>query len=140
MTTITFEDFFKQRYDAVEAGVRGSGARPDVAAEATQEAFVRAYPHWWRLSRYHNPAAWVQRVASNGRRELERSDKRTQVIVASTEVENPGTPAVDPRVDSAVSSLPPNSNQPSAPITTKASAPAKQRTNSASPPAPSAST
>jgi RNA polymerase sigma-70 factor (ECF subfamily) len=106
MTTITFEDFFKQHYDAVEAGVRGSGARPDVAAEATQEAFVRAYPRWWRLSRYQNPAAWVQRVAINVRRDLERSDKRRQAIVASIEVDNPATPAVDARVDSAVSSLP----------------------------------
>lgn len=107
VTTLTFEEFFKLHYDAVEAGVRGSGARPDVAAEATQEAFVRAYPRWWRLCRYRNPAAWVQRVAINVRRDVERSDRRRAAIVGSVEVEVGIEPENDDRVDAAVSNLPP---------------------------------
>ncbi len=104
--TLTFEEFFKQHYDAVEAGVRGSGARPDVAAEATQEAFVRAYPRWWRLCRYRNPAAWVQRVAINVRRDLERSDRR-RLGAGSIEVHARVDAETDDRVDAAVASLPP---------------------------------
>jgi RNA polymerase sigma-70 factor (ECF subfamily) len=107
VTTTTFEEFFKEHYTAVEAGVRASGARPDVAAEATQEAFVRAYPRWWRVALYRNPAAWVQRVAINVGRDLARSDKRRQAVVGSIEVEEDSPPVDGERFESAVSKLPP---------------------------------
>jgi RNA polymerase sigma-70 factor (ECF subfamily) len=35
------------------------------AQEVTQEAFVRAWVRWRRISRYDEPAAWVRRVAWN---------------------------------------------------------------------------
>ena len=83
----TFDDFFRSNYDDVLRGVRASGATDEVAADATQEAFIRAFPRWWRLRRYQNPAAWVQRVAINVCRDLVRSQKRYERVLSDFEVE-----------------------------------------------------
>ena len=37
----------------------------DEARDLTQEAFVRAWQRWDRISRYEEPAAWIRRVAWN---------------------------------------------------------------------------
>lgn len=37
----------------------------DEARDLTQEAFVRAWVRWDRISRYEEPATWVRRVAWN---------------------------------------------------------------------------
>ncbi len=37
----------------------------DEARDLTQEAFVRAWQRWDRISRYEDPAAWIRRVAWN---------------------------------------------------------------------------
>jgi RNA polymerase sigma-70 factor, ECF subfamily len=36
------------------------------AQDVVQDAFVRAYERWEKISRYDNPVAWVRRVAWNG--------------------------------------------------------------------------
>lgn len=95
--TVTFEDFFRSHYAGIEAGVRSTGATAEVAADAAQEAFVRAYPRWWRISRYRNPAAWVQRVAINVRRDIERSERRRSTLIDAIEVEQ----RLDPTAASA---------------------------------------
>ncbi len=102
-----FEQFFEHHYHEVEARVRAAGASSDVAAEATQEAFVRAYQRWWRLSRYRNPAAWVQRVALNHRVDLERRQRRHTALVTPMPVEEAPGGGCQPQVDAAVRSLPP---------------------------------
>jgi RNA polymerase sigma-70 factor (ECF subfamily) len=104
----TFEHFFKRNYRDVEQRIRAAGASNDIAAEATQEAFVRAYQRWWRISHYGNPASWVQRVAINCRIDLERDRQRQSKVVrplAVEAVEVDDDP--DPRVEAAVDSLPP---------------------------------
>jgi RNA polymerase sigma-70 factor, ECF subfamily len=35
----------------------------DAAEDVTQEAFIRLYVHWSKVSRYDRPGAWVRRVA-----------------------------------------------------------------------------
>lgn len=37
----------------------------DLARDAVDEAFTRAYQRWRRVGRYDNPGAWVYRVAFN---------------------------------------------------------------------------
>ena len=108
----TFEMFFKGNYREVERRVAAAGASPDVASDATQEAFTRAYQRWWRLSRYQNPASWVQRVALNHRIDIERSARRQQRVASSLDVqtqklEAPSDTQGDPRIDEALESLPP---------------------------------
>lgn len=105
----TFERFFKANYRDVERRVLSAGASFDIASEATQEAFTRAYQRWWRLSHYRNPAAWVQKVALNHRIDIERHHGRQARVVTAIEVSPLETEAdgSDSRVSEAVESLPP---------------------------------
>lgn len=107
----TFEAFFREHYDDVERGVRAVGATPDVAADAAQEAFIRAYPRWWRLSHYRNPAAWVQRVAINVSRDTHRREQRHAAAIEAMELERQIEPTPAPELDDAVSGLPPRQRQ-----------------------------
>ena len=102
----TFDDFFRSNYDDVLRGVRASGATDEVAADATQEAFIRAFPRWWRLRHYQNPAAWVQRVAINICRDLVRSQKRYERVLTDFEVEARLEPGESPDLGFAMAGLP----------------------------------
>src|SRR3954454_5179251 len=58
-----YDDFFRTHYPRVVRvvhGVLGDRAR---AEEVAQEAFVRLYQRWARVSTYDRPDAWVRRVA-----------------------------------------------------------------------------
>ncbi len=101
----TFDDFFRSHYPDVVRGVRASGATDEVAADAAQEAFIRAFPRWWRLRHYQNPAAWVQRVAINVSRDLLRSEKRYERALTDLEVEAQLEPGDSPDLDFAMTSL-----------------------------------
>lgn len=103
----SFEHFFKGNYNEVLQRVAAAGASPDVAAEATQEAFVRAYQRWWRVGHFKNPAAWVQRVALNCRIDLERKSQRESRPLRAVEVELVEEADADSRIETAVQTLPP---------------------------------
>lgn len=61
------------------------------AEDLAQEAFVRLFQHWGKVSRYESPEAWVRRVALNRafswrrregkRRNLERFADQTELVV-----------------------------------------------------------
>ena len=102
---ITFDDFFRSHYPDVARGVQASGVTGEVAADATQEAFIRAYPRWWRLRHYQNPAAWVQRVAINISRDLYRSQKRYERVLTDLEVEAQLAPGESPDLGFAMDTL-----------------------------------
>jgi RNA polymerase sigma-70 factor (ECF subfamily) len=61
--TVDFDDFFRLHYARIVRvvhGVTGDRAR---AEEVAQEAFVRVFQRWSRVSSYDRPDAWVRRVA-----------------------------------------------------------------------------
>ena len=51
------------------------------AADAVQEAFVKAHLRWRRLRRYEDPIGWVRRVAINRLRDERRRDERKERAV-----------------------------------------------------------
>lgn len=102
----TFEEFFKEHYDSVERGVSAAGADAETAADAAQEAFIRAYPRWWRIRRYRNPAAWVQRVAINVSRDNHRRERRHVAALEAMEVERELDPGTIPELSDALHQLP----------------------------------
>jgi RNA polymerase sigma-70 factor (ECF subfamily) len=61
----TFDEFFRSEYRRVVALASVLCGRTGVAEELAQDAFVAAYRHWDRVSRYDDPAAWVRRVVVN---------------------------------------------------------------------------
>ncbi len=60
-----FDRFFCQHYPGVVRSLTVITGNGEVAADCTQEAFIRAYARWGRVSRYASPSAWVRRVAIN---------------------------------------------------------------------------
>jgi len=60
-----FEAFFRAEHARVVAlGMAMTGDR-ELAKELAQEAFLRAFRDWERVSVYERPAQWVRRVAIN---------------------------------------------------------------------------
>lgn len=60
-----FDDCYANRFRPIAAQLAVYLGSVEEAQEVTQEAFVRAWTRWQRVSRYDDPAAWVRRVAWN---------------------------------------------------------------------------
>jgi RNA polymerase sigma-70 factor (ECF subfamily) len=83
-----FDAFFLARYDNLTRSLAAAFGDRELAAEAVQEAFVRAYTRWRRVRRLDNPTAWVRRVAVNLLRDQHRRrgrrDRAVERLVAMT--------------------------------------------------------
>lgn len=83
-----FDAFFLARYDSLTRSLAAAFGDREVAAEAVQEAFVRAYTRWRRVRRLDNPTAWVRRVAINLLRDQHRRrgrrDRAVERLAAMT--------------------------------------------------------
>jgi RNA polymerase sigma-70 factor (ECF subfamily) len=60
-----------------------------VAQDLTQEALLRAWIHWSRVSKYESPEAWTSRVLHNLGVSKVRRDKRTPTFLRASETLNP---------------------------------------------------
>src|SRR5262245_18714360 len=93
-----FDETFRAHYSPMVRSLSLVCGDPDVAADAVQDAFARAYARWRRISRYDDPAGWVRHVALNRVRDhYRRAARGTRAVerLAATStraVEDP-TPA-----------------------------------------------
>ena len=71
-----FERFFIENYDTITASVAFVCGDAERAADATQEAFIKAYARWNKIRRYDNAGAWVRRIAINASRDAHRAEAR----------------------------------------------------------------
>ncbi|HEY7873619.1 MAG TPA: sigma-70 family RNA polymerase sigma factor, partial [Actinomycetota bacterium] len=96
---VSFVSFYEANHDKVRrAAVAFCGDR-DVAADAAQESFARAYARWRRLSRKPWAAAWVMTTALNV---CKRSARSKQATVPLGPHEHTGQPVPEvERVDVA---------------------------------------
>lgn len=60
-----YDEFFAERYGRLVRALTIAFGDREAAADAAQEAFLRAYVRWWRVKRLGDPAGWVRRVAVN---------------------------------------------------------------------------
>lgn len=88
---LTFEEFYASEFERVFAACYAFCRERDVANEATQEAFARAFARWRRLSHQEWAGAWVTTTALNwlrrnlpARREAHGIDHQT----SSNDLEN----------------------------------------------------
>jgi RNA polymerase sigma-70 factor (ECF subfamily) len=98
-----FDQFFLAHYDGIVRSVTFVCGDRERAADATQEAFIRAFGRWTRVRRYGNPAAWVRHIAINVSRDEHRSVSRRvrrEALVDAPLTEMPGPDAAD-RLDSS---------------------------------------
>jgi RNA polymerase sigma-70 factor, ECF subfamily len=93
-----FEALFTAHYDRLVRALSVIAGDAESAADAVQEAFVRAHLRWRRISGYDDPIGWIRRVAINqlrdGHRRQERKNRallrlagREQHVVAATEID-----------------------------------------------------
>lgn len=63
--TPSFDDFYSAHFRGVAFQIYASFGDLAEAQDIAQEAFVRAFHRWDRISRFDDPPAWVRRVAWN---------------------------------------------------------------------------
>lgn len=75
----SFEAFYEEAHPRVRAALTVIVGDADAAADATDEAFARAYLHWHRVAAMEAPQAWVVKVGLNvaRRRGRRRAMERT---------------------------------------------------------------
>jgi RNA polymerase sigma factor (sigma-70 family) len=89
-----FDTWYEEQHPRVLAALTVASGRPDVAADATDEAFVRAYERWERVRRMDSSGGWLYRVALN---DLRRRCRR-QAIERELLRRHPPPPPVAPSV------------------------------------------
>jgi RNA polymerase sigma-70 factor (ECF subfamily) len=81
MDELDFEAWYLGEHPRVVSAVAAITGRTGLAAEAADEAFVRAYERWARLRMMDSPGGWVHRTALNvARRRLRRADHEHRLL------------------------------------------------------------
>jgi RNA polymerase sigma-70 factor, ECF subfamily len=79
---LDFEALFRQHYRPITRSLALAFGSAEDAADAVQEAFLRAYGRWDRIGRYDDPVAWIRHIAINRLRDGFRSRTRARKALA----------------------------------------------------------
>ncbi len=87
----TVDSLFRAHYGRLVRALTLASGDPEVAADAVQEAFVKAHLHWRRIQKYDDPVGWIRRVAINrlhdDHRRQTRKGKAMQRLAGEPQVE-----------------------------------------------------
>src|SRR3954466_1411965 len=72
----TVDSLFRAHYGRLVRALTLACGDPEIAADAVQEAFVKAHLHWRRIQHYDDPVGWIRRVAINRLRDDHRRQSR----------------------------------------------------------------
>lgn len=70
------ETLFRAHYGRLVRALTLVAGSQEAAADAVQEAFVKAHLNWRRVQRYDDPVGWIRRVAINKLRDESRRQGR----------------------------------------------------------------
>jgi RNA polymerase sigma-70 factor (ECF subfamily) len=107
----SFDDFYARSAEGVTGQLLAFTGDPAETSDIVQEAYVRAWTRWSRVSTLDDPVAWVRRVAYNLAKNHLR--KRARLVV----VDSPNLVAEDPsegrrlQLSSAMATLSPEHRQ-----------------------------
>ncbi len=87
-----FAEFYEATWPRTLAVTYALTGDRGVAEELAQEAYVKAWSHWGKVSRYDQPAAWVRQVATR----LSVSRWRRSKVAASWLARHRTEPVADP--------------------------------------------
>ncbi len=76
--TTDLDGLFRAHYGRLVRALGLACGDVEQAADAVQEAFVRAHVRWRRIRRYDDPVGWIRRVAVNLLRDERRRSGRKQ--------------------------------------------------------------
>jgi RNA polymerase sigma-70 factor (ECF subfamily) len=96
----TFAEFYRNTYRGLVAQLLVYTGDLGEAQDAAQEAYVRAWQRWRRISAYDDPRAWVSRV---GHHLVISRWRRARVALTTWTRHGPPTPPPEP--DSATTDL-----------------------------------
>lgn len=86
-----FDVVFGEHYQRLVRALTVVAGDPETAADAVQEAFVKAHLRWRRISRYNDPVGWIRRVAINQLRDDHRRAGSKRRAVARLSVRSETT-------------------------------------------------
>jgi RNA polymerase sigma-70 factor (ECF subfamily) len=91
------EALFRAHYGRLVRALTVAGGSREAAADAVQEAFVKAHLHWRRIHRYEDPVGWIRRVAINRLHDEHRRLRRKATVERRMANERPptGEPSID---------------------------------------------
>ena len=72
------ESCFRAHYGRLVHALTLVSGSEESAADAVQEAFVKAHMRWRKVSGYDDPIGWIRRVAINGLRDEHRQTQRKE--------------------------------------------------------------
>ena len=106
---LDFERWYRREHPQLVSGLTVVTGSPDVAADVSAEAFVRAYERWDRVGTMESPTGWVWKVALNLVRRRARRAAVEDRLLRRRAADRPGespSPALEPAVWAAVRGLP----------------------------------
>ena len=74
--SLDFDDTFRRWFGPMVRSLAVAAGDREVAADCVQDAFMRAYVRWNRVSRLDDPVAWIRHVAVNRMRDHFRKLER----------------------------------------------------------------
>jgi len=103
-----FEAWYRKEHPRVLGALYVLSGEPDVARDATDEAFARALTQWPKVEAMESPGGWVYRVALNVlRRTLRRRSTEAKLLERQAHDEGGAAGGPLPEVWQAVAQLPP---------------------------------
>ncbi len=85
----SFEAAFEAGYVPLVRALTVMCGDRETAADCVQEAFVKAYTRWRKISKYDQPLAWVRRVAINTMHDHTRKRVRGNRAIARLGADDP---------------------------------------------------
>ena len=82
----SFSIFYGEHYDRVRRSLYAAFRDAQVAQDAAQEAFTRAYVHWRRVADMDRPDGWVYVVAFRVAQRRVRADSRTDLQASAVDI------------------------------------------------------
>jgi RNA polymerase sigma-70 factor, ECF subfamily len=77
----TVDSLFRAHYGRLVRALTLACNDQEIAADAVQEAFVKAHLHWRRIQHYDDPVGWIRRVAINRLRDDHRRQSRKGIAL-----------------------------------------------------------
>jgi RNA polymerase sigma-70 factor, ECF subfamily len=99
-----YDDLFRRCYGPMVRSLSVACGDGEVAADCVQDAFLKAYARWGRVSRLESPAGWIRHVAVNRVRDHFRRAERGRRAVSRLAGQTP-TSTSAPREPSELAAL-----------------------------------
>ena len=104
------ESLFRAHYGRLVRALTLACGDRELAADAVQEAFVKAHLKWRRLQHYDDPVGWIRRVAINRMRDdhrrTTRKDRAVTRLAALTDHTVPAHEPVGEGITALLATLP----------------------------------